>query len=133
VDAAKALGDLKEISTQIRQAVIVDPAGGIFASTVEDEHRARSMAEAATRLLTAAEESVQGQEKPVSQVEARLEDGSVAIVREGGRTIAATTGPSPTIGLVFYDLRACLRSLASDPPKRKRAPRKQKPEAKDAA
>jgi hypothetical protein len=26
--------------------------------------------------------------------------------------IAATTSPEPTVGLVFYDLKSCLRSLA---------------------
>ena len=45
------------------------------------------------------------------------------VVRDGGRTIAATTGPAPTAGLVLYDLRTCLRQLAdgeSDPPKKRR-------------
>ena len=29
----------------------------------------------------------------------------------GARIIAATTRPDPTVGLVFYDLKHCLRSI----------------------
>jgi hypothetical protein len=44
--------------------------------------------------------------------------GSVFVVRDGDRLIAATTTPEPTVGLVFYDLKTCLRSI--DEPKRPR-------------
>ena len=37
--------------------------------------------------------------------------GSVFVVRDGERLIAATTRPEPTVGLVFYDLKSCLRSI----------------------
>jgi len=33
------------------------------------------------------------------------------VVLRDGRTIAATTRPDPTVGLVFYDLKHCLRSI----------------------
>ena len=36
------------------------------------------------------------------------------VVRDGSRLIAATTGPSPTVGLVFYDLKSCLRGAAAE-------------------
>ncbi len=43
--------------------------------------------------------------------------------------IAATTTPEPTVGLVFYDLKTCLRSV--DVPKQpKPAPRKRAPAKK---
>jgi len=32
-------------------------------------------------------------------------------IRDGDRLIAATTSPEPTVGLVFYDLKTCLRSI----------------------
>ena len=38
-------------------------------------------------------------------------EGSVFAVRREGRLIAATTRPDPTVGLVFYDLKHCLRSI----------------------
>ena len=47
--------------------------------------------------------------------------------------IAATTTPEPTVGLVFYDLKTCLRSVEEPkkPAPRKRAPAKKA--ADDAA
>jgi len=47
-------------------------------------------------------------------------------VRDGERMIAATTTPEPTVGLVFYDLKTCLRSVdePKKPAPRKRAPKK---------
>ena len=54
--------------------------------------------------------------------------------------IAATTVPEPTVGLVFYDLKTCLRALgeAEKPkpkakPKPRRAPAKRKPTKKSDA
>jgi hypothetical protein len=57
----------------------------------------------------------------------------VFVVRDGERTIAATTTPEPTVGLVFYDLKTCLRSIDDPPapaPQRKAA---KKAESTDAA
>ena len=36
-------------------------------------------------------------------------------MRDGDRLIAATTTPEPTVGLVFYDLKTCLRSIDEAP------------------
>ena len=58
----------------------------------------------------------------------RRADGSLFVVREGQLLIAATTGPEPTSGLVFYDLRACLRKAAEKPKPKPRA--KPRPRAK---
>jgi hypothetical protein len=57
------------------------------------------------------------------------------VVRDGDRLIAATTTPEPTVGLVFYDLKTCLRGLGEEekpkpkraaPKKRTTTPRKKK-------
>jgi hypothetical protein len=42
-------------------------------------------------------------------------------VRHDDQAIAATTGSQPTVGLVFYDLKSCLRKLAEEPAKKPRA------------
>ena len=54
-------------------------------------------------------------------------------MRDGERTVAAVTGPEPTVGLVFYDLKSCLRTSAEseESAKPKRAP-KRKPEGGEA-
>jgi hypothetical protein len=56
-----------------------------------------------------------------------LAEGAVFVLKEHGRTIAATTGSEPTAGLVVYDLRTCLQRM--DEPKPKRRTRKPKEEA----
>ena len=48
-------------------------------------------------------------------------------MRDEQRTIAATTGPEPTVGLVFYDLKSCLRGFSEQKSKPKPKPRAQKP------
>jgi hypothetical protein len=71
----------------------------------------------------------------LTQLDAATLDGSVFVVRDGGQRIAATTAPEPTVGLVFYDLKSCLRNVAEEPAKPKpkpRRPRKKKVEG-DAA
>jgi hypothetical protein len=62
----------------------------------------------------------------VTQLEASTHDGSVFVVRDGARRIAATTISEPTVGLVFYDLKSCLRGAASDPEKPKPKRRRKK-------
>jgi predicted regulator of Ras-like GTPase activity (Roadblock/LC7/MglB family) len=126
MDAQQALADLTEISSQIEAAVLFDEGGEIAGSTLAGEEPARALADAAARLLedAAAFRSNGGE---VTQLEASTHEGSVFVVRDGARRIAATTGPSPTVGLVFYDLKSCLRGTADEPAKPKRRPRKKEP------
>jgi predicted regulator of Ras-like GTPase activity (Roadblock/LC7/MglB family) len=126
VDAAQAIADLTEISSQIEAVVVSDSAGAVIGSNLAAEGQATRVAEGAARLLEEAATAATGHEgSDLTQLEAATPEGSVFVVRDGGRTIAATTSPEPTVGLVFYDLKSCLRSLAAEPePKKKRAPRK---------
>jgi hypothetical protein len=118
VDAAQALAELREISSQIDVAVILDDQGKVVGST---HGNPEALAGAARALLDEARRVRPGKEP--SQLQAGTTAGSVFVYLEGKRTIAATTGPEPTAGLVFYDLKSCLRSI-EEKPKRKRAPRK---------
>ena len=133
MDAAQALADLTEISTQIEAAVLFDAGGGVEGSTLNDEDAAKGLAVAAAQLLDRADALRGGEAAAVTQVEAALGDGSVFVVRDGARRIAATTVANPTVGLVFYDLKSCLRDSAPEPEpepeKPKRAPRKKADEA----
>ena len=124
MDAAQALSDLTEISSQIEAAVVLDADGSAMASTL-DETRSRELAQAAQELLAAVGRASGDGAKELAQLEVATTDGSVFVVRDEQRTIAATTGPEPTVGLVFYDLKSCLRSVAAEEkPKPKRTPRK---------
>jgi predicted regulator of Ras-like GTPase activity (Roadblock/LC7/MglB family) len=120
VDAAQALAELREISSQIDEAAIVGGDGQVIGSTHGDANR---LAAAAASLLDQAAKARPGAD-PI-QVEASVERGSVFVLREHERTIVATTGPQPTTGLVFYDLKSCLRRLDPPKPKRRRSPRKE--------
>jgi predicted regulator of Ras-like GTPase activity (Roadblock/LC7/MglB family) len=125
MDAAQALADLTEISTQIEAAVLFEEGGQIQGSTLADEEASAALAAAAATLLRdAAAFRREGGE--VTQLEASVHDGTVFVVRDGARRIVAVTGPTPTVGLVFYDLKSALRGAAEEetPPKRRRATRK---------
>jgi predicted regulator of Ras-like GTPase activity (Roadblock/LC7/MglB family) len=142
MDAAQAIADLTEISPQVKAVVVIAADGSVTGSNLPAEGAAQSLAARAKALLDAAE----GLRPGVAQLEAATVEGSVFAVRDGDRVIAATTSPEPTVGLVFYDLKTCLRSIDEAPaaeaeaepdakpkPRPKRAPAPKKKEADDAA
>jgi predicted regulator of Ras-like GTPase activity (Roadblock/LC7/MglB family) len=133
-DAAQALADLMEISSQIEAAVVFDDQGGVLGSTFGTEQEAERVASAARQLLQAAEGVRRDGSVRLAQLEAATPEGSVFAVRDGGRTIAAVTTPEPTVGLVFYDLKSCLRAVgAGGGEKPKRAQRRARAAEGDAA
>ena len=113
MDAAQALADLTEISAQIDGAVLAGSDGSLIASTFAQEARGKELAQAGVDLLAAAAESrAEGQE--LVQIQAATPRGSLFVVQEGDKVVAAVTGPRPTVGLVFYDLKTCLRMLGRE-------------------
>lgn len=124
MDASQALAELIELSSQVERAVVLDSGGVVLGSTEESEGAAQELARAALDALGAAGE-LHSSSGEVTGVEVELADGGLFVLREGTRTIAATTGPSPTAGLVAYDLRTCLQGIEEEEkPKRRRARKK---------
>ena len=121
MDPAQALADLAEISSQIESAVLFEEDGSVSGVTGAGEDAAAALVHGALELLEGAA-AFRSDGGTVSQLEASTRDGSVFVVREGNRGIVATTGPQPTVGLVFYDLKSCLRGAEPDKPKRRRRP-----------
>ena len=90
------------------------------------------------------EQAAQIGEGELTQVEASTADGSLFVVKDGTTMIAASTSAEPTAGLVFYDLKTCLRSVGDAEPEpvpasaekaakpRRRAAAKPKEEGDDA-
>jgi len=129
-ETAQPLADLTEISAQIQAAVVFDREGTVLAATVDDE-RAGRFATSALELFRAGDE---GSEQELVQLDAALQDGSVFVVRDGDRLIAATTTAEPTVGLVFYDLKSALRGFGEESkPKRAAAKRTTTRKKKDAS
>ena len=126
MEPTQALAELSELSSQITSAVVLDADGAVLASSPEGTASAPALAASALELVAAASDL--GQARDVTRVEVELDGGAFFVVREGERTVAATTGPNPTSGLVVYDLRTCAQSISSEEPKRRRA-RKPKEEA----
>jgi predicted regulator of Ras-like GTPase activity (Roadblock/LC7/MglB family) len=112
MDAAQALADLTEISSQIEAAVLFDEAGVVHGATLADEQAAAELARGAAELLEHAGRFRSG--GAITQLEAATDSGSVFVVRDGARRIAATTPPQPTVGLVFYDLKSALRQAGPE-------------------
>jgi predicted regulator of Ras-like GTPase activity (Roadblock/LC7/MglB family) len=128
-DGKTALDELKEISSQIESAVLFGSDGAVVASTLPDP-RAKQVAASAKGLFEEAGRAATGD---LTHLEAATGDGSLFIVREGDLLVAASTGVEPTAGLVFYDLKACLRKAAEKPKPKPRAKPKPKAAAKSKA
>ena len=125
MDATQALRELMELSSQITAAVVLAADGTVLAGAPADSEAPTMLAATTLELVsTAADLGADGRD--VTRVEVELEDGAIFVVREGGRTIGALTGPKPTSGLVVYDLRTCVEAIETPEPKKRRSTRKPK-------
>ena len=116
MDAAQALADLTEISSQVEQVAIVDADGSLLASTARDPARAGRFIAALRPMLEEADRLAKARGlAELAQLEVSTLGGSVFVVRRDGLLIAATTRADPTVGLIFYDLKTCLRNIAEEP------------------
>ena len=132
MDAAQALADLAEISSQIEGAVLAEADGKVVASTFTQGERGAEVARAAVELVRAAEGTRPQEGTGLAQIQAATPLGSVFVVRDDARFVAAITAPEPTVGLVFYDLKTCLR-LAADMTAEKKADRARTKKAENGA
>jgi predicted regulator of Ras-like GTPase activity (Roadblock/LC7/MglB family) len=123
MDAAQALADLTEISSQIEAAVLAQADGSVVASTFREPSRGAELARAAIELVSTADDAhgdPAGRE--LVQMQAATPRGSVFVVRDERHVVAAIAGSKPTVGLVFYDLKMCLRMLEREEAKAESAP-----------
>jgi predicted regulator of Ras-like GTPase activity (Roadblock/LC7/MglB family) len=116
VEAAEALAELAELSSQVEHALVLRADGSVLAATPEASSP-EVLANAALELIAVAFE-LRSTPDEVTRVEVELERGGVFVLRDGGRTIAATKSPGATPGLVVYDLRTCLHAIDEGKPKR---------------
>ncbi|MEO5576809.1 MAG: hypothetical protein ABIR67_01815 [Gaiellaceae bacterium] len=112
MDAASALADLTEISSQVEAAVIVDSEGAVLASTIAEETGTERLVRAGLALVEAADSQFGTGSRTVTELEVALRGGSVFVARQDGLALVARTSAGPSSGLVLYDLGTCLRTLA---------------------
>jgi hypothetical protein len=127
VDAAEAIADLLELSSQVEAAVLFGADGSVEASSFPDAGSGTALARRALDLLAAAG-GLRADAPAVSRLEASLAGGGLVVVRDDERLAAATTVADAPAALVLYDLRTALRATATPPPKPRR-PRKAKASA----
>ncbi len=108
MDADRSLAELLRRSTQVVEAVVTGPAG-IESATGADPARARSLSAAGAELL-AVTAGIRPDEA-VAHVVVSLAEGTLVVVSDGARTLAATTVPEPPASLVVGDLRAALEQI----------------------
>jgi predicted regulator of Ras-like GTPase activity (Roadblock/LC7/MglB family) len=133
MEAAQALADLTEISSQIEAAVLADADGSVIGSTLPENESAAGVARAAVELVAAADEERGEGAQSLVQVQAAWPDGSVFVVRDERHLVVAVTRPDPTVGLVFYDLKTCLRLVGEEPAKKPAAQRRRKKVEEESA
>jgi predicted regulator of Ras-like GTPase activity (Roadblock/LC7/MglB family) len=119
MDARQALAELIELSSQIEHAVVFDTRGELLASTLPEESGARSLAESGNALFALADRAGGEERGQPTQVGLTLLEGSVLLARQSDLRILALTTPDPFAELVLFDLRACLRKVAGEEPKRR--------------
>jgi hypothetical protein len=104
---------LCELSTDAREAVLLDAAGALAGSTIEERPVAEELAELARELFEAVDSAVP--DDPPEQVEAQVTGGAVFASRTPRWTLAVVARRSALSSLMLYDLRAVLGELEGGP------------------
>lgn len=101
----EALGELLRVSSDVTHAAVLETDGTLVATTGP----APGVAGAAGELWAAAQRAAAEGAGALDQLVCEGPGGATFMVAEGDHRIVAITGRRPVAGLVFYDLRTCLR------------------------
>jgi predicted regulator of Ras-like GTPase activity (Roadblock/LC7/MglB family) len=101
----QALSELLRISVEITHVAILDENGDVLGSTVP----AASVGDVGGRLWqTTTHIAAAYGEAKLDQLVVDAQGGAVFAVGDGTHVIVALADHRPAVGLIFYDLRACL-------------------------
>jgi predicted regulator of Ras-like GTPase activity (Roadblock/LC7/MglB family) len=106
--AEQALAYLREMSTDLRGAAILDGTGAVLAASGDGDR----WAEDGAALLRVADGA--GAE-PVEQAHIATGQGEVFVLRHSGLVAIAVTERFALASLMFFDMRSVLRELAGTP------------------
>jgi hypothetical protein len=105
----RALDYLRELSTDIRAAVLLDGDGGVAADREVDG--ADDVAGLVNELFERGDDAAGGKGR-AAQVEVTLPTEAVFAVRDAAWTLAVVTDRDALPSLMFYDLRSVIGDLA---------------------
>lgn len=118
----RAAGRLRELSADVRAAVLLDAAGSLESATEAEPERARALGELARRLFEEVDRATRDWDtEPPEQVEVQVPGGAVFASRTPRWTLAAVAKRGALSSLMLYDLRAVLGELEGGPPIRRSA------------
>lgn len=109
MDPQFAVNYLKEISSEVRVALLLGPDGEPEAATVDAVPK--RVPGLIKRLYEQAHAAARTRSEAPNQVEVATPDGEVFCSRAGGRTLVAVTGRFALPSLMFYDMLTVLRLL----------------------
>ena len=98
---------LRELSPDVRVAVLIDSAGSLVAMSPED---GEGLGELVRELVAEADA---GASRPVAQLEVQVDGGAVFFTRDPRYVLAAVTRKAALASLMLYDQRALLRAVDS--------------------
>jgi len=113
-EPADAPRRLRELSEDVRAALLLDERGEPVASSEQDPGKAGELADAARRLMREVDGAADG--RAVSELEAHPARGSAYAVRTRGFTLVAVARRSALPALVRYDMRSVLAELLGERP-----------------
>jgi predicted regulator of Ras-like GTPase activity (Roadblock/LC7/MglB family) len=108
VTVDETIRDLLSISADIHRLVLVDHDGSIVAAGPGAAGDGVPLAADRMWAAAVATSDAGAAEAAVDHVAVDLGDAGVVVLEAGGRRAVALTSPDPPLGLVLFDLRACL-------------------------
>lgn len=118
----RAAERLRELSADVRAAVLLDAAGSLTSATEADRARAEKLADRARRLFEEVDRATRDWEtEPPKQLEVQIPGGAVFASRTPRWTLAAVAKRGALSSLMLYDLQAVLGELEDGPPIRRAA------------
>jgi hypothetical protein len=116
----RAAESLRELSTDVRTAVLLDAAGSLAGASEDGGGDSRALGELARRLFEEVDRATRDWDtEPPEQVEVQVPGGAVFASRTPRWTLAAVAKRGALSSLMLYDLRAVLGELEGGPPIRR--------------
>jgi hypothetical protein len=113
----RAAESLRELSADVRAAVLLDAAGSLAGASGDGPEDARALGELARQLFPEVDRATRDWDtEPPEQVEVQVPGGVVFGSRTPRWTLAAVAKRGALSSLMLYDLRAVLGELEGGPP-----------------